>query len=83
MRSEPTPATLLIACAVGALWVGCIVLIVAAILLGMTVAIHRLFRRQENGWVIAVGLAPVVATGALLIVAVLVRLEFIGFEQFP
>ena len=64
------------------LWLGCIAflgsspgfggggyVIVPAVLLGMTAAIHLLFRHTRNGWFIAAILAPLVATVAIVVVA--------------
>ena len=74
--------TILRAVAVVTLWLGCIALlggspgfgalgyaIVPAVLLGMTAAIHLLFRHARNGWFIAALLAPLVASVAILVVA--------------
>ena len=86
MRSKPTLMTVLTGCAVGGLWVGCILLIgsspglgggghvpVAAVFAGICAALYRLFRSKENVWTIAMALAPFVVIIPLLIVAALVH----------
>jgi len=73
-----------------ALWMGCICflgsspglarvgyVLVPLVLLGMTAAIHRLFRQAKHGWLIAAMLAPITATGAILLIAIFVYMGFI------
>jgi hypothetical protein len=86
MRSEPTLATVLTGCAIGGLWVGCILsigsspglwpagpVVVVAVLAGISAALYRLFRNRENGSTIAMALAPFVAMIPLIIIAALVQ----------